>query len=68
MEHPDIQYLQKYGYTRSELRRDKPIGNCLFCGSDIVRSGGGYVKSFDGLFCDMDCCHSYYEIDTRDDA
>ena len=64
MTHPDIKFVERYGYTKSELARTKPIGVCLFCGSDIA--SGEYVKSFDGLFCNLDCCHSYYEIDIKD--
>ena len=66
MDHPDIKYVERYGYTRQELPYRRPIGVCMFCGSDIVSDSDGYVKSFDGLFCDIECCHSYYEIETEE--
>ena len=66
MDHPDIKYVERYGYTREQMTNRRPVGVCLFCGNDILRGREGYVKSFDGLFCDMDCCHSYYEIETEE--
>lgn len=65
MTHPDIKFIERYGYPPERLRYSRPVGVCLCCGSDIY--GGSYVKSFDGLFCDMECCHNYYEIDSRED-
>ena len=66
MTHPDIDFVERHGFTRAELPYTRPIGVCLFCGNDIVRTREGHVKSFDGLFCNMECCHSYYEIDEEE--
>lgn len=64
MTHPDILEVQRYGYVRSGSAKAKPIGVCLFCGSDVFRDGDEHIKSFDGIFCNRDCCRSYYEIET----
>lgn len=61
MTHPDIENVERYGYVKNDIRR--PIGVCLFCGSDIFKDGEKHLRSFDGVFCDEECCHSYYEID-----
>lgn len=66
MTHPDIRFAERYGYPPERLPRTRQIGVCLYCGSEIYGGPEGYVKSFDGLFCDMDCCHNYYEIDSRE--
>lgn len=63
MTHPDITEVQRYGYLKHNVSADKPIGVCLFCGSDVFRDGEEHVKSFDGVFCNRECCQSYYEID-----
>ncbi len=65
MDHPDIRYIERYGYTKESLQESRPVGVCLFCGSDIYKDGSQHIRSFDGLFCDLECCHSYYEIDTK---
>lgn len=64
MTHPDIESVERYGYT--DKNRCMPCGVCLFCGSDIYKDGERHIKSFDGMFCDEDCCHSYYEIETME--
>lgn len=35
------------------------------CGSDIF-NGDEYVESYDGIFCDMECCHKYYGIGIKE--
>ena len=40
------------------------IGECLYCESNIYESSDT-VESTDGMFCDIDCCHEYYEIRKR---
>lgn len=62
MTHPDIENVERYGCVKRDAFRDRPIGVCLFCGSDIYKDGERHFKSFDGVFCDKECCHSYYEI------
>ena len=66
MTHPDIKYIERYGYTRGELERGRPVGICLFCGSEVFQGDEGFIKSFDGLFCNSECCHNYYEIDSQE--
>lgn len=66
MTHPDIKNVEKYGYTYSELKYYKPLGVCAFCGSDVFSDGEVHVKSFDGVFCNSECCNNYYEIATID--
>lgn len=58
-DHPDIRAAELTGYPAG-YRFPKPVGQCLYCGDDIIE--GDCVKSFDGMFCDMECCHNYYEI------
>ena len=57
-DHPDIRAAELTGYPAG-FRFSKPVGQCLYCGEYIE---GDYVKSFDGMFCNMECCHNYYEI------
>lgn len=63
MTHPDIEYVERYGYTRRQLEDSMPIGVCERCGSDIYK-GDEHVESYDEIFCDMECCHKYYGIET----
>lgn len=63
MTHPDIENIERYGYVKRDAGRENPIGVCLFCGSDVYKDGEKHFKSFDGVFCGNECCHSYYEID-----
>ncbi|MCI5892247.1 MAG: hypothetical protein MRZ66_02430 [Clostridiales bacterium] len=63
MTHPDIEYVERYGYTRLQLKDSMPIGVCNRCGSDIYK-GDEHVESYDEIFCDMECCHKYYGIET----
>lgn len=62
MTHPDIIEAQRLGYPEREFDAHRPFGVCLFCGSDIYHDGNEHYKSFDGVFCDRECCRSYYEI------
>ncbi len=60
MTHPDILSTERYGYVRRQSKEES-IGTCKLCGSDIF-DGDEYVESYDGIFCDMDCCHGFYGI------
>ena len=60
-DHPDIRAAELTGYP-AEYMSHKVIGRCLYCAEEIT-DHDTYVKSFDGIFCGMDCCHEYYEID-----
>ena len=62
MTHPDILAAERYGYPKWNMPPD-PIGQCSRCGSDIF-DGDEHVESYDEIFCDMECCHKYYEIET----
>ena len=64
MTHPNIRCCEDTGYSLYEQYRLQPVGKCLYCGNVITNEG--YIKSFDGIFCDMDCCHYYYEIEEID--
>ena len=44
----------------------RQLGICAYCGAEIFDDGPEQVFSPDGRFCDMDCCHNYYEIDSRE--
>ena len=63
MTHPDILRMEKFGelYPAEE---NVAMGKCLYCGEMIYSSDLEYTESIDGVFCDMDCCHNYYEIRT----
>ena len=60
-DHPDIRAAELTGYPAG-YRFPKVINHCLYCGEDIT-DRGRHIKSFDGLFCDIDCCRAYYEIE-----
>ncbi len=51
-------------YDRSE-RSPKYIGTCCECGEDIF-DDAEYYTSYDGAFCDMICCHKFYDIKTNE--
>lgn len=60
MTHPTIRCCEDTGYPPYEQYRFQPVGKCLYCGNVITDEA--HIKSFDGIFCDMDCCRNYYEI------
>ena len=63
-DHPDIVSVNRTGYPRDWFRHDREIiGECRFCNEKIT-DGYEHVESCDGMFCDMDCCHSFYDIQT----
>lgn len=62
MTHPDIISAERYGYAQHQLKEHELIDVCDRCGSDIF-NGDEYVESYDGIFCDMECCHKYYGIE-----
>lgn len=61
MTHPDILRMEKFGelYPAEE---NVAIGKCLYCGEMIYDGDPVYAESIDGFFCDIDCCHNFYEI------
>ncbi len=59
MTHPEIKEAELFGYPLHDMPSE-PIGKCEFCGDDIYSK---HAKSSDGLFCDLTCCHNYYEIE-----
>ncbi len=63
MTHPEIITMEKTGIPYSADEKIK-IGECLYCESNIYESSDT-VESTDGMFCDIDCCHEYYEIRKR---
>ena len=69
MTHPDIDFVERHGYTREQmnfLKRavglKRTVGVCKECGC-VIPEGDAYIKSADGVFCNIDCCHDYYEIE-----
>lgn len=61
MTHPDIKYVEKYGYPEAALNHGNCIGKCLLCGN-LITEQEHHVESIDGVFCNMDCCMTYYCI------
>ncbi|MEG1441566.1 MAG: hypothetical protein RSB38_08740 [Oscillospiraceae bacterium] len=61
MTHPDIKRVEATGYLYSETSA-KLISGCQYCGTEIYDDGYEYIKSADGIFCTLDCCHEYYGI------
>lgn len=61
MTHPDILKMERLGELdySPEPRR---VGECSYCGGLLYDRMDHLVAAADGMFCDMDCCHSYYEI------
>lgn len=64
MTHPDILKMERYGALEA-VEEPRRIGECLFCGASLYDQMTDWVESAEGLFCDLDCCHSYYEIRMR---
>ncbi len=61
MTHPDILKMERFGELEPTAQ-PRRIGECSYCGTLLYDHMGEVLESTDGLFCDMDCCHSYYEI------
>ncbi len=61
MTHPDILMTERYG-TLDPQEESVKIGECVNCGNSLYDRSPESVQSRDGFFCDMDCCHDYYEI------
>ncbi len=64
MTHPDILAVERLGSVRQMKAADK-IGDCLYCEQPVL-SDGEATESVDGLFCSMECCLEYYEIQPAD--
>ncbi len=63
MTHPDIDFVERHGYTREQMNfLTGPVGVCKECGC-VIPEGDAYIKSTDGVFCNIDCCRDYYEIE-----
>lgn len=61
MTHPDIEKLEKLGYLNPTS--NAIIGSCRYCGNTLYDDGFEHIKSMDGLFCDLSCCHMFYSIE-----
>lgn len=61
MTHPDILKMERFGELES-APQPRRIGECSYCGNLLYDHMGEIMESTDGMFCDIDCCHSYYEI------
>lgn len=61
MTHPDIIATERFG-TPYPIDEPEKIGECEYCEKNIFDDNSDAVESTDGLFCDMDCCCEYYEI------
>ncbi len=61
MTHPDILKMERLG-DLNYLSEPRRIGECSYCGGLLYDRMDHLVAAADGMFCDMDCCHSYYEI------
>ncbi len=61
MTHPDILKMERWGEL-SPTPEPRRIGECSYCGGLLYDQMENLVAAADGMFCDMDCCHSYYEI------
>ena len=61
MTHPDIVRMERLGRLNPEAPVQW-IDTCQYCGAELYDDGLAMVESTDGRFCDMDCCHGYYEI------
>lgn len=65
MTHPDIIKAEIFG-SYFPLTAEECVGECLYCEKPIYNDGLA-VKSTDGIFCNMDCCCEYYEIENAAD-
>lgn len=63
MTHPDIIKMERFG-TLDPRSIPKLAGFCAECGTELWDNSPELVKSVDGLFCDIECCHEYYQIKT----
>ncbi|MEE1013450.1 MAG: hypothetical protein U0L92_03950 [Clostridia bacterium] len=61
MTHPDILKMERFGTLNPDVTPRK-IGECHYCGESLYDDMPELTESKDGLFCDMACCHEYYEI------
>ncbi len=61
MTHPDILITERFGYVDYPKNAVK-IGECHYCGANLYDDNIESVESIDGRFCDIDCCHEFYEI------
>ena len=61
MTHPDILKMERFGGLNPNTV-PRIIGECQYCGTELYDDMPELVKSADGLFCEMDCCHEYYGI------
>lgn len=62
MTHPDILTMERFGELEP-IREPRQIGECCYCGAPLYENMTELAESTDALFCDMDCCHAYYETD-----
>lgn len=63
MTHPDIDRMERFG-TMHPRYVPRYAGTCAECGAELWDDMPELAESVDGIFCDMDCCHKYYEIKT----
>lgn len=61
MTHPDILKMERFGNLNPNAMPRK-TGTCLYCGEALYDDMPELTQSMDGLFCDLSCCHEYYEI------
>lgn len=61
MTHPDILKMERFGEL-DPMDSSIPMGKCVYCGEYLYHNQTELTESIDGFFCDLDCCHKYYEI------
>ena len=59
MTHPDILTIEKFGGLNPKRFAER-TGYCINCGRQVCEDA---VLSKDGVFCNMECLHEYYEIE-----
>jgi hypothetical protein len=61
MTDPDILKMERFGTLNPDAQIRK-VGECLYCGEALYDDMPEIMESTDGKFCDLACCHEYYEI------
>ncbi len=63
MTHPDILKMERDGCL-DYPNEPKYIGDCLYCNHGLY-DDYAHCESRDGMFCDLDCCHAFYNIEEK---
>ncbi len=61
MTHPDILKMERDGCPDYPAE-PRYVGICLYCNHQVY-DDYDYCESRDGIFCDLVCCHAFYNIE-----